>query len=220
MHIDIGTPAERERGLAAAAAALRRGQLVGLPLDTAYGIAADAFSERGTQALRDAKGRVDLSIPVMVPRVATVAGIAEVSPVAKSLMTGFWPGPLTIVLRAHATLAWSLTDAAGRIAVRMPLHPLALELLDRTGPLGVVAAAPATQPGAATAQAAFPDDLVGHLDVLLDAGELPTGAASAVIDLTGTTPVLIRPGPLAVGDLLEACPDLVVPSGRTSESGT
>ena len=220
MRIDIGTAGERERGLAAAAAAVRRGHLVGLPLDTAYGIAADAFNDRGTQGLRDAKGRADLSIPVMVPKVATVAGIAEVTPVAKSLMLGFWPGPLTLVLRAHPTLAWSLTDASGRIAVRMPLHPLALELLDRTGPLGVVAAAPSAQPGPATVDAAFPESLDRHLDVLLDAGTLPAGAASAVVDLTGTTPVLIRPGPLDVADLLEACPDLVVPPGRTNESGT
>ncbi len=141
MRIDTNTAEERERGLAAAAAALRRGQLVGLPLDTAYGIAADAFNPRGTQALRDAKGRADLSIPVMVPKIATVAGIAEVDSDARRLMLDFWPGPLTLVLPAQPTLAWSLTDPSGRIAVRMPLHPVALDLLERTGPLGVVAAA-------------------------------------------------------------------------------
>ncbi len=212
MRINVGLPAERERGLSAATAALRRGQLVGLPLDTAYGVAADAFNERGTRALRAAKGRAELSIPVMVPRIATVSGVAEVGPDARALMKDFWPGPLTLVLPAQPSLAWTLTDASGRIGVRMPLHPVALELLDRTGPLGVVAAAPAPVPGVpATADQAFPPELADHLTVLLDSGALPEGMASAVVDLCGATPVLIRSGPLDVTDLLVSCPALVVP---------
>lgn len=212
MRIDVVLPDERERGLDAAAAALRRGQLVGLPLDTAYGVAADAFHERGTRSLRDAKGRPGLSIPVMVPRIATVSGVAEVGPDARALMKDFWPGPLTLVLPAQPTLAWTLTDASGRIGVRMPLHPIALDLLERTGPLGVVAAAPAPVPSRpASADQAFPQELADHLTVLLDAGVLPEGPASAVVDLTGVTPVLIRSGPLDVADLLASCPGLVVP---------
>jgi len=207
LHVPTADPAERERGLAAAVAALRRGQLVGLPLDASYGVAADAFSERGIEALRTAKGRADLAIPVMVPRVATVSGIAQVDPVAKALMAGFWPGPLTLILPAQPTLAWSLADGSGVIAVRQPLHPVALDLLARTGPLGVVAAAP----GATDPQRAFGEGLAGHLAVLLDAGVLPGGAPSAVVDLRGTVPVLVRSGPLDVADLQACCPDLVVP---------
>jgi tRNA threonylcarbamoyl adenosine modification protein (Sua5/YciO/YrdC/YwlC family) len=221
MRIDTTTPDERDRGLSAAAAALRRGQLVGLPLDTAYGIAADAFNPRGTQALRDAKGRADLSIPVMVPKIATVSGIAEVDTNARRLMLDFWPGPLTLVLPAQPTLAWSLTDASGRIAVRMPLHPVALDLLERTGPLGVVAAAPTSTPGEpATPDGAFPEDLAVLLAVLLDAGPLPAGSASAVVDLTGAAPVLVRPGPLAVEDLRATCPALIVPTAGPQPQGT
>ena len=221
MRIATNTPDERERGLAAAAAALRRGQLVGLPLDTAYGIAADAFNPRGTQALRDAKGRADLSIPVMVPRIATVPGIAEVDTDARRLMLDFWPGPLTLVLPAQPTLAWSLTDPSGRIAVRMPLHPVALDLLERTGPLGVVAAAQPPSPGEpATPEGSFPDDLAALLAVLLDAGALPFGSASAVVDLTGAAPVLVRPGPLDVEDLRACCPGLVVPTAGPHPLGT
>ena len=220
MRIDTSTAQERERGLAAAAAALRRGQLVGLPLDTAYGIAADAFSARGTQALRDAKGRADLSIPVMVPKVSTVAGIAEVDSDARRLMLDFWPGPLTLVLPAQPTLAWSLTDSSGRIAVRMPLHPVALDLLERTGPLGVVAAA-STSPGQPAApDGSFPDELATLLAVLLDAGPLPVGTASAVVDLTGAAPVLVRPGPLDAEDLRACCPGLVVPTAGPQPQGT
>lgn len=220
IRIDTGDPGQRERGLAGAAAALRRGQLVGLPLDSAYGLAADAFHERGTQALRAAKGRDDLSIPVMVPKIATVPGIARIEGPARALMLGFWPGPLTLVLRAQPTLAWSLTDSVGRIAVRMPLHPVALELLDRTGPLGVVAAASVPSCERVTADASFPEPLAAELAVLLDAGELPRATASAVVDLTGPAPVLVRPGPLAPADLIEVCPDLVVPTPGTAAQDT
>ena len=207
LQIPTTDPAERERGLAAAAAALRRGQLVGLPLDSTYGLAADAFSARGIESLRAAKGRADLVIPVMVPRIATVSGIAQVTPAARSLMIGFWPGPLTLVLPAQPTLAWSLADGSGVIAVRQPLHPVALELLARTGPLGVVAGAP----GAADADGAFPGGLVEHLAVVLDAGPLPRGVPSAVVDLSGPAPVLVRAGPLDPDDLRTACPELIVP---------
>jgi L-threonylcarbamoyladenylate synthase len=208
MRIPTDDPRERERGLAAAATALRRGQLVGLPLDTTYGLAADAFSERGIAALRAAKARPDLAVPVMVPRIATVAGVARADDAARALMRDFWPGPLTLVLRAQPTLAWTLADAADRIAVRMPLHPVALELLARTGPLGVVAAVP----GAVDPDAAFPESLAEHLAVLLDAGALPDGPASAVVDCTGPAPVLVRPGPLRPTDLQASCPDLVLPT--------
>lgn len=221
MRIPTNVAEERDRGLAAAAAALRRGQLVGLPLDTAYGIAADAFNPGGTQALRDAKGRADLSIPVMVPKIATVSGIAEVDADARRLMLDFWPGPLTLVLPAQPTLAWSLTDPAGRVAVRMPLHPVALDLLERTGPLGVVAAAPPSgEGGQVTPDESFPEELAALLSVLLDAGPLPAGSASAVVDLSGAAPVLVRPGPLDTEDLRACCPGLIVATAGPSVPGT
>lgn len=207
LRVPTDDPQERARGLSAAAAAVRRGQLVGLPLDSTYGIAADAFSARGTDALRAAKGRADLAVPVMVPRIATVSGIAEVDGPARALMVAFWPGPLTLVLRAQPTLDWSMADRSGRVAVRMPLHPVALELLARTGPLGVVGAAP----GARDPDVAFGDGLLAALAVLLDAGPVPPGEASTVLDASGEHPVLVRPGPIPLADLRAECPDLVVP---------
>lgn len=211
LVIATADPQERARGLSAAAAALRRGDLVGIPTDWSYGVAADAFSARGTDALRTAKGRADLVIPVMVPSSATVPGIAVVGPVARTLMRDFWPGALTLLLPAQPTLAWSLTDTSGRVAVRMPLHPLALDLLGRTGPLGVVAAVPGPVQDAPTVLAA----LGGALGVLLDAGPLPAGPPSAVIDLCGPEPRLVRAGRLDPGDLRAACPGLVVPGAGT-----
>ncbi len=222
IQFDTSESQERERGLAAATAALRRGQLVGLPLDTTYGVAVDAFAPGATRSLADAKGRAALSVPVMVPRIATVAGIAVVGDAAGRLMRDFWPGALTLVLPAQPTLAWSLTDAAGRVAVRMPLHPLALELLERTGPLGVVAAAYARDPSApVSASASFPPALAAHVAVLLDAGALPASPSSAVLDLTGAQPRLVRAGPLDVAELRACCPDLLVaPSAEPPAAAT
>lgn len=214
LVIPTAQPAERERGLVAAAAALRRGQLVGLPLDWMYGVAADAFSPSGTGALRSAKGRADLAIPVMVPTIATVSGIARVGAAARDLMRDFWPGGLTLVLPAQPTLAWSLTDSAGRVAVRMPLHPVALELLARTGPLGVVAAAP----GRPQQPTSVLEELGERVAVLLDAGPLPAATPSAVVDLTGQAPRLVRPGPLAIDDLRTSCPGLLVPAQGGADS--
>ncbi len=208
-RIDLSDPVARERGFAASLAALRRGRLVALPLDWMYGLAADAFSQPGTDALRAAKARPDLTIPVMVPGIATVSGIARVAPPARALMEAFWPGALTLLLPAQPTLAWSLTDGAGRIAVRIPLHPAALELLGRCGPLGVVAAVP-SGPQDATAVARALGDAVA---VILDGGPLPTGDPSTVVDVSSGRPVLVRLGPHDLAELLSVCPDLVAPGG-------
>ena len=197
-------PADRARGLTASVAALRRGQLIGLPVDFHYGIAADAFSERGVAAIRAAKGRPGLAVPVLVPRIPTVSGIARPSAVAYQLMRDFWPGQLTLILPAQPTLMWSLTDAAGRVAVRQPLHPVALELLEETGPLAVIgASAPAEDPAGA-----FPPELAEQLTVILDGGPLPGGPPSTVVDLSVEPPVLVREGAVT-GELLRSVsPDL------------
>ncbi len=205
----MADPVAREQGFASAVAALRRGQLVAVPLDWSYGLAADAFSQRGTAALREAKARADLTVPVMVPSLATVSGIARVGPDAEALMRAFWPGALTLLLRAQPTLAWSLTDPDGRIAVRIPLHPVALDLLGRTGPLGVVAAVPGRTQDATSVVQAFGDAVA----VVLDAGPLPAGDPSTVIDVSGAVPILVRLGPHDLDELRETCPSLVVPAG-------
>lgn len=212
----IGTTeaADRERGLSAAATALRRGQLVAIPLETSYGIAADAFNANGVEALRRAKHHTAVSVQVLVPRVATVSGIARVSPIAQALMANFWPGPLTLVLPVQPTLDWTVSSGEQRVAVRQPLHPVALELLARTGPLGVLSAGEggsARDPGQMGAE-----PVTEHIAVFLDAGKLPGGSPSAVIDVTTPEPRLLRLGPLALTDLLSVCPELVHDEGRDS----
>ena len=133
--------AERATGLTRAAAAVRRGDLVVIPTDSAYGVGCDAFSVPAVRALRAAKGRgPDLAVPVLIGSLRTLEGIAAgLPPDARLLAQGWWPGPLTLICRAQPTLTWDL-GSGSTVAVRMPLHPLALELLRATGPMAVVAA--------------------------------------------------------------------------------
>ena len=196
--------------MAAANAAVKRGDLVVIPTESVYAVAADAFSARGVAALREAKGTDGgVPLPVMVGRRATVSGItARVSDQAQRLIDAFWPGPLTVLLTPQPTLAWDLPRDAP-VAVRMPLHPLTLALLERTGPLVVTTA---NLPGLAAP--ADVDDALEQLGeavaVALDAGSLLDESAlpSSVVDATGETPVVVRVGALSIEDLRRICPDV------------
>lgn len=207
--------AERADGLREAAAALRRGELVVLPTDTVYGVGADAFTPRAVDSLLRAKGRGrDMPVPVLVGSWTTLDGLVdEVSDTARSLVEAFWPGALTLVLRHARSLAWDLGDGRGTVAVRMPLHPVALDLLRETGPLAVSSAnrsgaAPATTADEAQAQ------LGEAVAAYLDAGPVGTATgpavASTILDLTGQVPLVLRTGAVPVDSLREVVPDVGV----------
>lgn len=198
---------ERARGLAAAQAALRRGALVALPLEGGYALAADAFSERGVQALREVRVRPDLVPQLIVGRIRAVAGIAAVGVAAHDLMAGFWPGPLTLILASHPSLSWSVCPPGGHIAVRLPLHPVAIELAMAFGPLAVAPAAPAGL-SAPTDPAEVKRRLGEHAAAILDAGALGDGQVASVVDATATPPVLVRAGWYELQALREVVPSL------------
>lgn len=199
-------------GVDAAVAALRRGELVVLPTDTVYGVAADAFSPSAVARLHEAKGRGrDVPVPVLVGSWRTVDGLAEVvPPLARRLVETFWPGPLTLVLRAAQSLAWDLGDSRGTVAVRMPLHPVALAVLEQTGPLAASAACRVASPAAADVDEAQ-RQLGTSVGVYLDAGPLAATGLSTVVDLTAEAPRLLRAGALDVDRLREVLPELLVP---------
>ncbi len=136
------TDEEREAAVEAASLAIQRGALVVLPTDTVYGLAADAFDKDSVQELLDAKGRGrDMPPPVLVSAATTLDALAVRVPTwARALVEEFWPGALTLVCHAHSSLQWDLGDTRGTVAVRMPDHPVALEILERTGPLAVSSA--------------------------------------------------------------------------------
>ena len=208
QRIDCADGAHRDRAVVAALAAVRRGDLVLIPTESVYAVATDAFSRRGVAALREAKGYdAQVPLPVMVGARSTMAGIAaRISDDAKGLMDAFWPGPLTLLMTPQSTLAWDL-PADAPLAVRMPLHPMALALLDRSGPLVVTTA---NQPGLAAPVDVDDalDQLGDEISLALDAGDLSDGTTlpSTVVDVTGSEPVVVRIGELSIERLRRICP--------------
>lgn len=204
LRFDTSDADERSRGLEAAASAVRRGDLVVLPTDTVYGVGCDAFSAAGVTRLLEAKRRGrDLPLPVLVGRPQTLEGLAYgLSKAARDLVEAFWPGPLTVVVRAQPSLAWDLGDAQGTVALRMPLHPVAIELLREVGPMAVSSAnisgqTPAVQVDEAQRQ------LGESVAVYLDGGPSPRRAASSIVDLSGPTTRILRAGPISAAAIAE-----------------
>ena len=209
-RFDCTDPEQRKTGLREAAGAVRRGELVVLPTDTLYGIGADAFTNWAVRAMLEAKGRgPSMPSPVLVPSPATLHGLVAGMPsVGWELVDAFWPGGLTIVAMHQPTLTWDLGETRGTVAVRMPLHPVAIELLTETGPMAVSSA---NKTGMAPAQTAVEaqDQLGDAVSVYLDAGKVgDEGGASSIVDVTGTAPVLLREGALTFDQLREVAPTL------------
>jgi L-threonylcarbamoyladenylate synthase len=201
---DCTDPAQRPAGLAEAAAALRKGELAVMPTDTVYGVAADAFSPAAVATLLAAKGRGrQMPPPVLVGTVrAATALVEDMGAFAKDLIDEFWPGGLTLVMRANRSLAWDLGDTKGTVAVRMPLHEVALELLKETGPLAVSSANRTGNPPATTVGQAL-EQLGDAVAVYLDGGPCPGEVPSTIVDLTGSMPRLLRAGVIPVERLRE-----------------
>jgi L-threonylcarbamoyladenylate synthase len=201
---DCADPESRTEGLKAAALALRTGELVVLPTDTVYGIAADAFYPSAVMALLAAKGRDrDMPPPVLVGTVrAATALIEDLGPYGQDLIDEFWPGGLTIVCRANRALVWDLGDTRGTVAIRMPQDPVALDLLKETGPLAV-SSANRTGSLAATTAADAQEQLGEAVSVYLDGGPCEADVPSTIVDLTGGVPRLLRAGAVSVGRLRE-----------------
>jgi tRNA threonylcarbamoyl adenosine modification protein (Sua5/YciO/YrdC/YwlC family) len=201
-HYDLADPQAREAGLAAAVTAVRRGQLVVLPTDTVYGVGVDAFDSDGVQRLLDAKGRGrDMPPPVLISSDTTLEALAtELPGWASGLVAEYWPGPLTIVCRQQPSLRWDLGETRGTVAIRMPDHEGALELLGRTGPLAVSSANNTGHPAATTADEA--EEMLGWgVEVILDGGPSSGSVASTIVDCTGTRPRVLREGAISVAAL-------------------
>lgn len=209
MIYDCADPLARADGLREAADALRHGRLVVLPTDTVYGLAADAFTPSAVDALLAAKRRGrELPVPVLVDSRRMLEGVAAALPDAgRELADAFWPGALTLVLRHSAALAWDLGDSRGTVAVRMPAHPVALDLIAATGPLAVSSA---NRSGSAPAlDVAEAQDALGEdVEVYLDAGRCASAVPSTIVDLTGEIPTVLRTGALTWDALREVCPEV------------
>jgi tRNA threonylcarbamoyl adenosine modification protein (Sua5/YciO/YrdC/YwlC family) len=218
---DCTDPAQRVTGLAEAAASLRKGDLAVIPTDTVYGLAADAFSPPAVTGLLAAKGRDrQMPPPVLVGTVrAATALVEDLNAFGKDLIDEFWPGGLTLVMRANRSLIWDLGDTKGTVAVRMPLHELALELLKQTGPLAVSSANRSGAPPATTAADAEAQ-LGEAVAVYLDGGPCSGDVPSTIVDLTGAVPKLLRRGVISIARLREVVTLAVDDEWMEDDSGT
>ena len=199
---------DRARGIDAAVRAVRRGRLVVLPTDTVYGIGCDAFNSDAVAALLTAKGRGrDMPVPVLVGSPDTLAGIsAQSGGVVTELVEAFWPGGLTLVCRQQPSLDWDLGDAYGTVAVRMPLHPVAIEVLRQTGPMAVSSANRSGQPPARSGEQAR-GQLGDAVAVYLDSYPTDDDVPSTIVDVTGATPRVLRTGAISLELLQEVVPE-------------
>jgi L-threonylcarbamoyladenylate synthase len=180
----------------AAAEIIQRGGLVAFPTETVYGLGADALNPKAILALFEAKKR-----PLDNPPIVHVADpkevyrlVEEVPPKAQLLMEKFWPGPLTLVFR-HSDIVPKVTvTGLDTIAIRMPKHKVALELIKQSHrPIAAPSANLAGKPSPTTAQHVY-EDLNGRIDAILDGGATKIGVESTVVDLSVDPPILLRPG--------------------------
>jgi tRNA threonylcarbamoyl adenosine modification protein (Sua5/YciO/YrdC/YwlC family) len=177
--------------------ALNAGKLVGVPTDTVYGVAADPWSESGMNALFDLKGRgPEHPVALLVADLEQAHELVDITAIAERLAAEFWPGPLTLVLPAARDLPpWIGDQARGTVGVRVPQHPVALDLLDKAGTLAVTSANRSGEEAAVDHEQAvqiFGNEVIGYLE-----GAGSAGLASTVLDATVDPPVVLRAGPVA-----------------------
>lgn len=201
---DCADPDSRAAGLTAATSALKSGRLVVMPTDTLYGLAADAFDSTAVAELLAAKRRGrDMPVPVLVGSWNTIDGLVfSVRPQARDLIRAFWPGGLSLVVQQAPSLAWDLGDTRGTVMLRMPLHPVALDLLRDVGPLAVSSANVSGQPPATTAAVAR-EQLGSLVSVYLDGGPAAHAVASTIVDLTADRPRILREGAVSAAEIAE-----------------
>lgn len=210
LFFECGDPDARVDAIRSAAFAVSNGELVVLPTDTVYGLGADAFDGSAVADLLRVKGRGrDMPVPVLVGSWTTIDGLVSVvDSRTRDLIEAFWPGGLTLVVNHAPSLSWDLGDSGGTVAVRMPLHPVAIELLEETGPMAVSSANRHGQPAAQTAAQAR-TQLGDDVAVYLEDGQVRGGVASTIVDVTRGRPQILRLGAIDADTLREVVPDIV-----------
>lgn len=209
--------------LGRAAAVLKGGGLVAFPTETVYGLGADARDARAVARIFAVKGRP--SDHPLIVHIASAAAMAEwavaIPALAVTLAEHFWPGPLTLVLRRAGSVPDAVTGGQATVGLRVPSHPVALALLAASG--CALAAPSANRFGRVSPTTAqhVHDDLGDDVDLILDGGPCAVGVESTIVDLTGASPAILRPGGLA-REALEAVAGCALPVRTTGvrASGT
>ncbi|MFC7685831.1 L-threonylcarbamoyladenylate synthase [Ureibacillus sp. GCM10028918] len=208
-----------EKSYAQAVDLLNNGEVVAFPTETVYGLGAVATNERGVKKIFEAKGRPsDNPLIVHIGTIEEVSNyIEEIPENALKLMDTFWPGPLTVIMKAkEGVLAPSVTAGLSTVGMRMPNHEVALELLRKLKK--PVAAPSANRSGkpSPTKASHVEEDLQGRVPLILDGGKTGIGIESTVLDVTVNPPVILRPGGVTKEMLEEVIGEVIQPT-KTQE---
>lgn len=193
----------QEKDITTAATLLRDGNLVAFPTETVYGLGADIYCENAIEAIYRVKGRPsDNPLIVHIGKKKDISTLAvQLSIEAEKLITVFFPGPLTLVLKRHPSIGDAVSKGLPTIAVRMPSHPVALSLIQKTGhPIAAPSANISGKPSPTT-QGHVLEDLDGKIAAVIDGGSCEVGIESTVVDVTKKTPVVLRPGSITTEEL-------------------
>lgn len=202
--IYIGEAESADRELAAAARIIKAGGLVAFPTETVYGLGANALDETAAGKIYEAKGR-----PSDNPLIAHIASFAELKPLVsvipesgRKLAETFWPGPLTLVFSKSELVPYGTTGGLETVAVRLPGHPIARRLITLAGvPVAAPSANTSGRPSPTKAEHVW-QDMNGRIDMIIDGGPVGIGMESTIVDVTGSVPVLLRPGAVTL-EMLE-----------------
>lgn len=197
-----------EKDIDRVAALLRKGQVVAIPTETVYGLAANAYSEEAVAAIFRAKGRpADNPLIVHISDLDQLETIADPTPLAHRLAEAFWPGPLTMILPKKPVIPSLVSAGLSTVAVRFPSHPIAQEIIRKAGvPLAAPSANRSGKPSSTRAEH-IEKDYEGEIAVV-DAGGCACGVESTVLSLVNDPPVLLRPGFITPAMLRQYIPDL------------
>ncbi len=213
--LKINSISDSEAELSRAAELIRSGQLVAFPTETVYGLGANAMDEKAVEKIFVAKGR-----PGDNPLIVHIAEINDIKPLvtsidekAYSLINKFWPGPLTIIFNKSSKVSDKVTAGLSTVAIRMPSHPVALELIKKSGvPIAAPSANRSGKPSPTTAKHVY-EDMDGRIPMILDGGSADVGVESTVLDMTGKVPVILRPGGVTYEMLSEVLGHVEIDSG-------
>ena len=205
-----------------AGALLKEGALVAFPTETVYGLGANALDSEAAAKIYAAKGR-----PSDNPLIVHIADMdalplitAEIPEAAKKLAAKFWPGPLTMVMKKSEVVPYGTTGGLDTVAVRMPAHPIALEMIRHGG--GYIAAPSANTSGrpSPTQASHVADDMDGIVPLILDGGAVGIGIESTIVDLTDEIPTILRPGFITKEMLQEVVGEVQIDKGLDADSKT
>ena len=205
-----------------AGALLKEGALVAFPTETVYGLGANALDEEAAAKIYAAKGRPsDNPLIVHIADMESLPLITdEIPEAAKKLADKFWPGPLTLVMKKSEAVPYGTTGGLDTVAVRMPSHPIALEMIRHGG--GYIAAPSANTSGrpSPTLASHVADDMDGIIPLILDGGAVGIGIESTIVDLTDDIPTILRPGFITKEMLEEVVGEVQVDKGLDVASKT